>query len=730
MATSPNPAATFSYSSLTGSNSGAATADFGSDLKVNFSGQIWSGSSPADFTVGGWIHLNGQKAGTAQSYSVFSVSNQFLINIYPSTRVLTAGFVGNTTAVTTSGTTLVNLDDGNWHFVLVTFSALGLNVQGQQNGMLSLYVDGIPMGIETVVTDGVSRTPGDCQLPGQLAFLDFGSWCIWNQCLPGSEVTFPIWGTASGGMQSTGLVAAWDFSNGSLTDVSGNNCPILSTNGTQNWYTPSLFNPGTGGARPASEDGLNPGNGAFSVTTWMNSPSGNPDYLSGNLLLNQGGTAFNVFRLSAYASTCTASFEQPMGTVKSSVTWRVLETNTWYHIAVTYDGKSTLTLYVNGVQVDQNASAQPLTITNPAVYIGSDSQNHGFNGSMQGLTIWTKCLSAAQVAMSMAANPSSQPGCVGLFPFVSDMTNVITGQPCTTTGVGVNISTLELPVTNASAPPTPPGNTSETGEIAAAAATAEPTDVISMTHAEIIAAAANIGIDTTSPPQNPSETAPLSADDIAQINTLLGSLPTSQKQQIISQFQLHYAIGVRLAAKGTPLGSFTHEIQGSQAVFSYHTAAGPQYVGTVDVTRVGGMNNTCVLNLSCDAISILLAIAGVRFNASKLFKKINSFVGVHACLATAFSPLVSIDKPSFKDMIQAFLNAITCLASNIFSLVWDVIFGNWWSFASSVISVVLFILGLLVTSGVSLYIQLLWVGLAVANLLAHLASKDCTGATT
>jgi Concanavalin A-like lectin/glucanases superfamily len=615
----------------------------------------------------------------------------------------------------------VKLNDGNWHFLLVTFSQ---NTTGQNE--LSLYVDQLENEPKVVSTAAASTTPGDCQLPGQLGFLDFGSWCIWNQCLNGAQTEFPLWGDPTGGGGASGLVAAWDFSNGSLTDVSGNHCPIVSTNGTLNWNIPALYNSGSGGAQPNAKDALNPGgNGAFSVTLWAYSGTGNVTYQSGTLLINEGNTGYNVFRISNYASTCTATFEQPLGTVKSQVSsvGHALPPGAWFHIAVTYDGSSTLTLYVNGVQTDQNTSAEPLTIANPSVFISSDANDHGFEGYIQGLAIWTTCLDAADVVTYMASDPSGQTGCAGFFPFVADMSNVVTGQPCTSGG-GTSISTLLLPVASASAPPVPPGNTSES---AASIATAATTDVISMTHPEIIAAAAKIGIDTTSPPNDSTEASPLSAEDIAQIKTLLASLPVAQVQALISQFQLHYAIGVRLAKNGTPMGSFTHEIQGSKAVFSYHTAAGPQNIGTIDVTDINGVSSACILNVTCAALGVIFAAFGVRYSASKLFKVLSTYVAGSACFVSAFYTMFGSDKPTMTEMIKGFVSALVCLGGSVVSLLWEVIWGSWWSFAITVLTVAGYIAGLIVSSGAILFIKLLMVGVAVAQFIATLVSPDCTG---
>jgi hypothetical protein len=108
MATTANPAPTLSYSALTGSGSNAATADFGSGLKVNFSGPVPQGGSTPEFSIGGWIRLNGQAAGLSTSYDIFSAANQFSIAILPPAQkqgswTLQANFAGSNAVVSFNG---------------------------------------------------------------------------------------------------------------------------------------------------------------------------------------------------------------------------------------------------------------------------------------------------------------------------------------------------------------------------------------------------------------------------------------------------------------------------------------------------------------------------------------------------------------------------------------------------------------------------------------------------
>ena len=77
-------------------------------------------------------------------------------------------------------------------------------------------------------------------------------------------------------------------------------------------------------------------------------------------------------------------------------------TATWYHMAGTYDG-TTLRLYVNGVQVSEDAKspAGNLVSNSEILFIGSND-NYGFDSSFDGIiddaVIFNRALSAAEVA--------------------------------------------------------------------------------------------------------------------------------------------------------------------------------------------------------------------------------------------------------------------------------------------------------------------------------------------
>ncbi len=85
-----------------------------------------------------------------------------------------------------------------------------------------------------------------------------------------------------------------------------------------------------------------------------------------------------------------------------------LVTNTWYHVAGTYDG-SALRIYCNGIEEDLTANTGSMSSTSAPVRIGAGSGGSGteqpFDGEIGHCAIWDKGLSANEIE-SLAAGIS------------------------------------------------------------------------------------------------------------------------------------------------------------------------------------------------------------------------------------------------------------------------------------------------------------------------------------
>jgi hypothetical protein len=78
-----------------------------------------------------------------------------------------------------------------------------------------------------------------------------------------------------------------------------------------------------------------------------------------------------------------------------------LTTNTWTHLAGTYDG-TTLRLYVNGMQVSSRAQTGPITVSTNPLQIGGDSfYGQYFQGTIDEVRVYSRPLSAAAIQSDM-----------------------------------------------------------------------------------------------------------------------------------------------------------------------------------------------------------------------------------------------------------------------------------------------------------------------------------------
>jgi len=78
-----------------------------------------------------------------------------------------------------------------------------------------------------------------------------------------------------------------------------------------------------------------------------------------------------------------------------------LTTNTWTHLAGTYDG-ATLRLHVNGVQVSSRAQTGPIAVSTNPLQIGGDTiYGQYFQGKIDEIRIYNRALSPTQIQSDM-----------------------------------------------------------------------------------------------------------------------------------------------------------------------------------------------------------------------------------------------------------------------------------------------------------------------------------------
>ncbi len=91
--------------------------------------------------------------------------------------------------------------------------------------------------------------------------------------------------------------------------------------------------------------------------------------------------------------------------------------NTWTHVAVTYDGDSTLTLYINGEFSNKTTSASTSSLT-PTIYLGRNIANtYFFNGMMDEVRIWNIERSANDIKNNYNKIINQETGLVAYYDF-------------------------------------------------------------------------------------------------------------------------------------------------------------------------------------------------------------------------------------------------------------------------------------------------------------------------
>ena len=364
--------------------------------------------------------------------------------------------VANGVLTVALGNTLIESDfpirDGNWHYVAVTYLP---STELNETGILTLYIDGLEAAEQAVnVTTSGTSSPG-CFLGPQGAPFEFVSWTIWSQALPSDVMGVPQWGDPTSGTEAAnGLVAAFDFANGTPTDVSGNHYPVSVA--AQSQYTPCLQLSNNGTALIPSSN-VNPGGGtgtpaAFTIMGWASlAPvASDPPAGSSWKLFSNGNSALSLFLYINLQGGLSAGYAWPNSPAVSAP----VAGGSWAHLALTWDGTSIMTSYLNGSAV----STLSVTLT------GFSTQNPTIGGTspgtwcMQGLSIWSTCLNQASISQYMnGADPTEQPGCVSNFALLTDLDDSENGNSLNVTSAAgsCQISQLITPITAPQTVPAP-----------------------------------------------------------------------------------------------------------------------------------------------------------------------------------------------------------------------------------------------------------------------------------
>jgi uncharacterized protein YjdB len=219
-------------------------------------------------------------------------------------------------------------------------------------------------------------------------------------------VSYSGFSSSSVATVTNGLVAAYSFNAGSGTtvaDASGNGNTGTITGAT--WsaagkYGNALSFNGTNNFVTVNESGSLDLTGAMTLEAWVN-PSALGSTWRCVLLKEQSGGL--IYAL--YANTDT---NRPSGHVYISSEFdtrgtAALATNTWTHLAVTYDG-TTLRMFVNGVEASNKVVGGNIKTSTGALRIGGNSVwGEYFSGLIDEVRVYNRALTAAQIQADMSS---------------------------------------------------------------------------------------------------------------------------------------------------------------------------------------------------------------------------------------------------------------------------------------------------------------------------------------
>ncbi|MDX9853318.1 MAG: LamG-like jellyroll fold domain-containing protein, partial [Tenuifilaceae bacterium] len=129
--------------------------------------------------------------------------------------------------------------------------------------------------------------------------------------------------------------------------------------------------------------------------------------------------------------------------VDKVTTTTALQTNKWYFLTLTVTSGGVTTIYVDGAAAASKTLAAPANMDRNTCYLGNSSydEGRGLNGSLDEVSIWSRALSATEIAgiMNGTSSPTGQPGLLAYYTF----------NQGTAGGTNTSVTTLTDATTNA-----------------------------------------------------------------------------------------------------------------------------------------------------------------------------------------------------------------------------------------------------------------------------------------
>jgi len=298
---------------------------------------------------------------------------------------------------------------GAWHHIAATWDG----------NTRSIYLDGVVVASDNPGPNSVPNTSNFAigfTWPGGSEYFDgsLDETSIWNVCLTPSQIVASMSNSLC--LPQNGLAAYYNYNQGTaggtntgittITDLSGNgNSGILTnfalTGTTSNFVTGVTIGVAcpAWGSNALNFDGsasyVDAGNiltPSYTKEAWVYMAA---DIGSNNVISGGGNNSDDAFWVPG--DNLSAGHNGNWQTVEDPSPFPL---NTWTYIAVTYDANSqVMTLYKNGIQVDQQPSAPMNSPDN--TLIGSYGNANLFEGSIDEVRIYDHALTAYQVQNDM-----------------------------------------------------------------------------------------------------------------------------------------------------------------------------------------------------------------------------------------------------------------------------------------------------------------------------------------
>lgn len=559
----------------------------------------------------------------------------------------------------------LELRPDEWQYVLINFETGGTSL-----GTYTVYVDGT-----TLITgsqSNISRSTSPFVF-GMSCDAQFYNMAFWSASKSGDQLK-PVWDVPP---SDPTLVACYSFSDGSDTDVSGNNLgPASLLNGAQVvMLAPSLrlVNSAT---LPSPRDNLTmcANGGPFSVHAWFYLDAPSPYQADVHTLFScldgvtgQGFTLGLQWNGTGYDLTCSgyvADGKRGWGHLLN------MPPGAWHHLAATYDG-ATLMLYLDGeLDLDVPGVVQP-TLTQPIWLFGAQSTSrvdggaaYDFQGHLQAAGLWSRALSSSEVQQYMTQDPSDADGCEAFYAWNGPVLgNQVTGNP----PVFLNTAMPGIVVTPPSDSTPPPGSEEVSQQQMLKAD--PPLPSAQRSFAEPVAF-----------PDQKLLTQAQAEAVLTSLEPMVAALPASTREQLrsLARNNLYQGLARVGGPGGTPVGAFSGQVEGNQYVYYHHTAQGKVEAGRMELS----VNTQCIgwiVTVTATAFSLILSALGVGFVGARLVSPIQKAVTESSVLLNTVETVAKSstqDAGSIIRILKAFYTAGTL--GKIFGAV---LTGSWWTVA-------------------------------------------------